>query len=91
MRSGNKKPRTPISIGDRFGMLTVQKRMPYTYSSAKWVCACDCGKRKSATTSELLSGKIVSCAYCAKATSVVMPGLCKATDGSKIPPSTGKS
>lgn len=51
-------------IGKKFGQLTVVARGENTSNGkCRWVCDCDCGKRKNktVTTSDLLSGRVRSC------------------------------
>jgi len=57
----------PIKIGDRFGRLTVIKKLPsITYGrntkskKSNWLCQCDCGNTKEANSS-LLSAGLRSC------------------------------
>ena len=44
-------------VGKRFGQITVSERL----SGAKYSVICDCGVKKTARYSELVSGRIVSC------------------------------
>lgn len=54
-------------VGKRFGKLTVIRRTENNASgSAQWVCRCDCGREKIATTSILNSGHQMSCGCIAK-------------------------
>lgn len=51
-------------IGQKFGRLTVVARGENAPNGkARWICDCDCGKRKekSVTTYDLVSGKVKSC------------------------------
>jgi len=48
-------------VGKKFGRLTVLRLSEKTVSGTKWVCACDCGKNTSVTTSKLKSGGTKSC------------------------------
>lgn len=47
-------------IGSRFGRLTVIEQGE-RLDTITWVCLCDCGNKKSIRTSDLTSGKVVSC------------------------------
>ena len=51
----------PISIGDTFGMLTVEGPDPEKHRSRQWLCRCQCGTLKSVQESHLLSGHTKSC------------------------------
>lgn len=61
-----------VSIGDKFGMLTVIDRLPkriYKSSSKRmWLCRCECGKTKAVQENNLRSGRSRSCG-CASAKS----------------------
>lgn len=49
-------------IGKKFGMLTVIKReQRENKKNSYWVCACDCGGRKSVRRQHLLRGDVASC------------------------------
>lgn len=51
-------------VGQRFGHLTVLKRLDYTTSDKKsyyWLCKCDCGNFKEVPTINLTSGHTKSC------------------------------
>jgi hypothetical protein len=49
-------------IGDRFGFLTVRKRIGSTPAkSALWLCECDCGGKAVTTITKLRSGHTSSC------------------------------
>jgi hypothetical protein len=51
--------------GERFGALLVLSRAPstrkYGVTRREWLCRCDCGNERTASTSTLCSGKVVSC------------------------------
>ena len=48
--------------GQRFGKLTVIKRLTNDkYKKAVWLCQCDCGNLKQATSNNLRRGLIKSC------------------------------
>lgn len=56
--------RPPDIIGKKFGKLVVIGRSENTkQGKAKWICKCECGniKKKPVTTSDLISGKVISC------------------------------
>lgn len=49
-------------VGQRFGLLTVIKRMPNnTSNKVQWLCKCDCGNERIAIGTRLMQGYIVSC------------------------------
>jgi hypothetical protein len=49
-------------IGEQFGHLVVRERTPYPNKrDAYWLCECDCGGNKEASTYSLRRGAIVSC------------------------------
>ena len=54
-----------VSIGDKFGMLTVIGELPKRHfkSGAKrmWLCECECGRTKAIQENNLKSGKSRSC------------------------------
>lgn len=47
--------------GQRYGRLTVLKRVGLKNSSATWLCRCDCGNEKVVAAHPLREGKIQSC------------------------------
>jgi hypothetical protein len=51
----------PNLIGKKFGKLTVISSSGIRKSHALWECECECGGKKFARTSPLLSGRIRSC------------------------------
>lgn len=55
----------PVTIGARYGRLTVVARGEWRRSGGKrrpyWVCACDCGTTKEIISYSLQSGDAVSC------------------------------
>lgn len=55
-------PRIELA-NQRFGKLTVLKRVAKTHphETFKWLCLCDCGKEKAISQSHLIQNKIVSC------------------------------
>ena len=67
LRSGNKKScgckAKHDLTGRRFGKLTVIREMPVHPGRQKvtWECRCDCGETAECTTTNLLSGKSMSC------------------------------
>ena len=50
-------------IGQRFGHLVARQRTPYRskYGDVHWLCECDCGRKKVASTHNLRRGDIISC------------------------------
>lgn len=50
-----------ISIGQRFGRLTVKSRLPNKNKDVRFLCICDCGKEASVRSDHLKSGKTKSC------------------------------
>ena len=72
MSVSERRPRTSISTGDKFGTLTVIKLFARALSitatgnrSIKgqriWLCRCDCGRERIAGNSDLTTGRIKSC------------------------------
>lgn len=66
----DKKPRIPSNfkelIGERFGRLTVLKRVPDKEKESKqhttfWECLCDCGNKIITSSKRLRGGKTTSC------------------------------
>ena len=51
----------PISIGDRFGRLTVIKQLDTVQNKRYWLCKCRCGNAVRVPTSCLMSGVTRSC------------------------------
>lgn len=47
--------------GRRFGYLTVVKRCANRHGRTCWLCVCDCGGKKEATSRDLKGGKVKSC------------------------------
>lgn len=47
-------------IGQRFGMLTVESRLPSVNEKARWQCQCDCGASTTRSTGYLRDGRIQS-------------------------------
>ena len=47
--------------GKRFGYLTVLYRVENKNGRTRWMCQCDCGKRKAVTARDLKAGKTSSC------------------------------
>lgn len=47
--------------GEKYGRLTVLKRIGTFNKSPLWECICDCGNNKNTTTRDLRSGNIKSC------------------------------
>ena len=45
----------------RFGILTVERRVSNRRTKVTWECRCDCGTQHEATTNELRRGRILSC------------------------------
>lgn len=62
-KKGGEKIRRDLT-GNRYGKL-VAIRLENQDSPKRWVCQCDCGKKKVAPTTSLISGRTVSCG-CAK-------------------------
>jgi len=50
-------------VGQRFGRLVVRERRPYRnkHAGVYWLCECDCGGNKEASTYSLRSGGVASC------------------------------
>jgi hypothetical protein len=50
-------------VGQRFGHLVVRERTPYRnkHGGMYWLCECDCGENKEASTHSLRRGDVVSC------------------------------
>ena len=69
LRSGHKKSCGCIKraskaddlTGQRFGRLTVMKRVGTADRKAIWRCHCDCGKKTNVRSSDLKSGNTKSC------------------------------
>ena len=69
LRSGHKKscgcikraPKADDLTGQRFGRLTVMKRVGTADRKAIWRCRCDCGKKTDVRSSDLKSGNTKSC------------------------------
>ena len=69
LRSGHKKscgcikrvPKAEDLTGQRFGRLTVMKRVGTADRKAIWRCRCDCGKKTDVRSSDLKSGNTKSC------------------------------
>ena len=55
------KPNAKDLRGQRFGRLTVWKRVGTVGSRALWRCKCDCGKLTNVRSIDLLSGNTKSC------------------------------
>lgn len=72
----NKEPRAKDITGQRFGKLTVLKRVPrpehVSGADAYWLCKCDCGKEKIIIGKSLRNGSTVTCGcHCDKITNLV--------------------
>ena len=52
---------THIEVGQRFGELTATGEVERTDKGKLWVCRCDCGKLKSASSTDLMSGRVKTC------------------------------
>lgn len=50
-----------VSIGDRFGKLSVVADLPLDHRQRRWKCLCDCGKETRTFQFSLLAGKAKSC------------------------------
>lgn len=50
-------------IGQRFGELTVIKKVENVNHHSGWLCQCSCGKQTIAPTHKLRGGQIVSCGH----------------------------
>jgi hypothetical protein len=50
-------------VGQRFGLLVVRERTPYRgkHGGVYWLCECDCGGNKEASTHSLTCGDVASC------------------------------
>lgn len=48
-------------IGQKFGRYTIVSRAESSYGHIRWTCACECGKIKAVSQSDLLRGHIKSC------------------------------
>lgn len=49
-------------VGEKYGRLTVLKKLPERKRKCvMWLCLCDCGNTDEVTTSEIRSGKHLSC------------------------------
>lgn len=47
--------------GQKFGMLTVKKRVENRHGRVCWLCVCDCGKEKVVSAHDLKAGKCKTC------------------------------
>ena len=56
----------PISIGDTFGLLTVEGPDPERHNRQYWLCRCECGSLISVQASHLRSGHTKSCGCLAR-------------------------
>ena len=57
-----RKKKSSDLIGMRFGTLTIVERVENPNGrGAKWLCICDCGGARFATTSQLNQGSVTSC------------------------------
>lgn len=53
---------TQISVGDRFGRLTVEKFGGQdSHRNRYWICRCDCGNTTNARSTEIFKGARTSC------------------------------
>ena len=50
-----------ILIGRKFGLLTVVGEVQPDRSGRKWICKCECGKTKIASSGNLRAGNVKSC------------------------------
>lgn len=50
-----------VSIGDKYGKLIVQGRLPTMHGSARWKCLCECGKSTEVISKRLRNGRTKSC------------------------------
>jgi hypothetical protein len=49
-------------VGQRFSHLAVRERTPYRkHGDVRWLCECDCGGNKEASTHDLRCGDVASC------------------------------
>ena len=48
-------------IGQRFGRLIVEKKVPSRSNRARWLCKCDCGQYKEVDGNHLKRNEILSC------------------------------
>src|SRR3990167_6980648 len=53
--------KVPDLLGKRFGKLIVLIRLPNKANRSYWLCLCDCGKQREASTKRLNNGNIKSC------------------------------
>lgn len=52
----------PIDLtGNRYGRLTVIKKVPSNTKKTKWLCVCDCGESRIVQGGNLVSGNTTSC------------------------------
>jgi hypothetical protein len=58
-----KKNRDKVSIGDKFGELSIIDNHIKRWGKKHWKCRCTCGKICCPTTSSLLNGKSKSCGH----------------------------
>lgn len=57
--------KTPDLIGKKFGTLTVLKRLSVNrHGEMTWLCQCDCGNTREATSNKLTHGDTISCKEC---------------------------
>lgn len=57
--------------GQKFGRLIVLEKSNKLHNKTTWLCKCDCGNYKKATTSDLKSNKIKSCGCLLKERAIV--------------------
>ncbi len=62
-RNQNRGQSSSGLVGQRFGHLVVRARTPYRseHGDVYWLCGCDCGGNKEASTHSLKRGDVVSC------------------------------
>lgn len=48
-------------LGQRFGRLVVEAWSPLAKRDGAWLCRCDCGETKLATSNHLVRGVVLSC------------------------------
>src|ERR1700722_7974173 len=54
-------PQRKQLLGRRFGSLQVESWEPGIKRDGAWLCRCDCGLTKHATSNHLLAGGVLSC------------------------------
>lgn len=66
-RCGSFRGGPNVSIGQRFGKLTVMRKYSQMHhGSQTWICRCDCGMEVAYSTKELKYGGITDCGVCSE-------------------------